>query len=212
MQTTPYTYLIGWSQHSKYYYGVRYAKNCTPSDLWVTYFTSSKLVQDMRLKHGEPDIIQVRRTFEDRDSAVFWEQKVLSKLDVINNPLWLNQNIAGAINIVKQSNEHIQRRFANRVKSQKQIDAAKNNIKKASASNIGRKQSIDAQEKKRKTYAANWDKNKISAQRDPWCRYLIDGKVFLGNKSVIEEFGITEPTIYNRIKNPKYNWKRLDGI
>lgn len=212
MQTTPYTYLIGWSQHSKYYYGVRYAKNCNPSDLWVTYFTSSKLVQDMRLKHGEPDIIQVRRTFEDRDSAVFWEQKVLSKLNVINNPLWLNQNIAGAINIVKQSNEHIQRRFANRVKSQKQIDAAKNNIKKASASNIGRKQSIDAQEKKRKTYAANWDKNKISAQRDPWCRYLIDGKIFLGNKSVIEEFGITEPTIYNRIKNPKYNWKRLDGI
>ena len=212
MQTTPYTYLIGWSKYSKYYYGVRYAKNCAPSDLWVTYFTSSNIVQDMRVRYGEPDIVQVRRTFKERDAAILWEQKVLSKLDVLNNPLWLNQNIAGAINITKQSNEHIQKRFANRVKSQKQIDAAKNNLKKASEFNFGKKQSIDTQEKKRATYAANWDKNKISAQRDPWCRYLIDGKIYLGNKSVIEEFGISEPTIYNRIKNPKYNWKRLDGV
>jgi hypothetical protein len=31
---TPYTYLIGWSNQNKYYYGVRYAKDCHPNDFW----------------------------------------------------------------------------------------------------------------------------------------------------------------------------------
>ncbi len=60
----PYTYIIGWSLYNKYYYGVRYAKNCNPNDLWKTYFTSSKYVKEFRNNHGEPDIIQVRKTFE----------------------------------------------------------------------------------------------------------------------------------------------------
>lgn len=34
---TPYTYLIGWSKHNKFYYGVRYAKNSNPKELWITY-------------------------------------------------------------------------------------------------------------------------------------------------------------------------------
>lgn len=212
MKTIPYTYLIGWSQHSKYYYGVRYAKGCSPDDLWVGYFTSSKLVDDTRSVHGEPDIIQIRKTFDSRESAILWEQKVLQRLDVLNKKHWLNQNIAGAINIISQSANHIQKRFTNRIKSQKQIEAAVRNLKKASQANTGKKQSVDAQEKKRQTYAANWEKNKQSAQRAPWCRYLINGKLYVGNKSVIEEFGISEPTIYNRIKNPKYDWVRLDGV
>jgi hypothetical protein len=58
----PYTYVIGWSSLQKYYYGVRYAKNCNPLDLWVSYFTSSKRVAHYREKFGEPDIIQIRKT------------------------------------------------------------------------------------------------------------------------------------------------------
>jgi hypothetical protein len=37
-----YTYLIGWSKLDKWYYGVRYASNCNPDELWVKYKTSSK--------------------------------------------------------------------------------------------------------------------------------------------------------------------------
>jgi hypothetical protein len=92
IQTTPYTYLIGWSIHNKWYYGVRYAKGCNPSDLWATYFTSSKYVYDFRERYGDPDIIQIRRTFTDSKSARLWEKKVIIKLDVIHKNMWLNEH------------------------------------------------------------------------------------------------------------------------
>lgn len=43
----PYTYLLGWPEIDKWYYGVRYAKKCHPSDLWVTYKTSSRHVDSI---------------------------------------------------------------------------------------------------------------------------------------------------------------------
>jgi hypothetical protein len=93
----PYTYLVGWSSIKKYYYGVRFAKNCNPSDLWVKYFTSSKHVKQYRELYGEPDIIQIRKTFDNRVSAILWEEKVLRRLDIKNNIKMLNANVAGAI-------------------------------------------------------------------------------------------------------------------
>ena len=93
----PYTYLIGWSDHNKYYYGVRYAKDCHPSDLWSSYFTSSKYVKAFRKQHGEPDVIQVRKVFDHQKSALLWEEKVLRKMNVNNNDKFLNVNISGAI-------------------------------------------------------------------------------------------------------------------
>jgi hypothetical protein len=91
-ETTPFTYLIGWSELDKWYYGVKFAKGCHPDDLWVTYFTSSKVVQDMREKHGEPDIIQIRRTFTSGKNAINWETKVLKRIKVLYNDCWLNQS------------------------------------------------------------------------------------------------------------------------
>lgn len=93
----PYTYLIGWSHLNKYYYGVRFAKNCRPEDLWVKYFTSSKKVKELRKIEGEPDIIEVRKIFTEGSKAIIWEEKVLKRLDVLNNDKWLNMNISGAI-------------------------------------------------------------------------------------------------------------------
>lgn len=87
----PYTYLIGWSDQQKFYYGVRFAKNCNPSDLWVKYFTSSEPVAEFRKEYGEPDIIQIRKTFNSKESAILWEQKVLIKINARYNPLFLNQ-------------------------------------------------------------------------------------------------------------------------
>ena len=88
---TPYTYLIKWSSTNMKYYGVRYAKNCHPNDLWTSYFTSSDYVEEYRKIHGEPDIIQIRKIFpDDPISARRWESKVLyrlqagSKLDYLN--------------------------------------------------------------------------------------------------------------------------------
>ena len=93
--TTPFTYYVAWTKLDKHYYGVKYAIGCNPSDLWTTYFTSSKLVEQYRLEHGEPDIIEVRKTFDNSLDAVTWEKNVLMKLNVVNNDKWLNQVISG---------------------------------------------------------------------------------------------------------------------
>jgi hypothetical protein len=92
----PYTYLVGWSSLNKYYYGVRFAKDCHPNEFWVKYFTSSQKVKHLRVTHGDPDIIQIRKTFKTKNSARLWEKKVLKRLDVLNEEKWLNENIAGA--------------------------------------------------------------------------------------------------------------------
>ena len=65
MKTTiPFTYLIGWTSHNLWYYGVRFAKGCNPRDLWTTYFTSSEKVKQTRQELGEPDVIEVRKIFQ----------------------------------------------------------------------------------------------------------------------------------------------------
>ena len=93
--TIPFTYYVAWTNLDKHYYGVKYAIGCNPSDLWTNYFTSSKLVEQYRQEHGEPDIIEVRKTFDNSLDAVMWEKNVLMKLDVVNNDRWLNQVISG---------------------------------------------------------------------------------------------------------------------
>jgi len=95
--STPYTYLIGWPQHDVFYYGVRYKAGCDPNDLFVTYFTSSKLVHACIMKFGMPSIKSIRRTFKTPKQAMIWEQKVLRRVKVLYSKRWLNQNISGAI-------------------------------------------------------------------------------------------------------------------
>jgi hypothetical protein len=87
----PYTYRIGWTKLNVYYYGVRYAKDCHPDDLWVSYFTSSKYVDEFRQLHGEPDVVQVRKVFRSVDAAREWEHKVLRRMKVIHRDDFLNK-------------------------------------------------------------------------------------------------------------------------
>jgi hypothetical protein len=87
----PYTYLIGWTEQNKFYYGVRYASNCTPSELMITYFTSSSRVIEMIGLYGLPNIIQVRKTFTTTKKARLWEHKVLRRMAVIKLDKWLNR-------------------------------------------------------------------------------------------------------------------------
>ena len=86
-----YTYLIGWSHYNKWYYGVRYSKNSNPNELWKTYFTSSEYVTEFRKLNGEPDIILIRKQFNDPQKARLWEHKVLKKMKVVDNKNWLNK-------------------------------------------------------------------------------------------------------------------------
>lgn len=95
--TVPYTYFIKWPHLNKWYYGVRYAKGCDPKEFWIKYFTSSSHVKNLLEKHGNPDIIQIRKTFRDAEKAVLWEKNVLQKMNVLHREDSLNMNIAGSI-------------------------------------------------------------------------------------------------------------------
>jgi hypothetical protein len=101
----PYCYLIGWTKYNKYYYGTRYAEDskclyesgCHPDDLWVTYYTSSEYVSKMRQQYGEPDIIKIRKTFTNKESALKWENKVIIRIGAVQSSKWLNKCSSSAI-------------------------------------------------------------------------------------------------------------------
>lgn len=96
MTRIPYTYLIGWSRHDTYYYGVRFANGCSPGDLWKGYFTSSRHVAEFRYLYGEPDVISIRKVFDNVESAQFWEYRTIRRIKVLSLKTWLNRSAGGA--------------------------------------------------------------------------------------------------------------------
>lgn len=86
-----FTYLIGWSKLNKWYYGCRYSKKADVNDLWENYFTSSKYVKEFRELNGDPDVVQVRKIFNDADSTRKWESTVLRRLKVVESDKFLNR-------------------------------------------------------------------------------------------------------------------------
>jgi len=102
-QTIPYTYLIGWTAHNKWYYGCRYKDNCGPQGFWKDYFTSSKYVKKFREEFGEPDVIQIRKTFTDKKKAKLWEGKVLDRLHAPQLEKWLNKVGSAHKNMIMDS-------------------------------------------------------------------------------------------------------------
>jgi hypothetical protein len=97
----PYTYLIRWPQLNISYYGVRYAQDCNPSDLWNPYKTSSHHVKEFIKENGEPTVIQVRKVFANAGLAQEWEHRVLQRMKVVSNDQWLNRNDRMAPPILK---------------------------------------------------------------------------------------------------------------
>lgn len=89
---TPYTYLIGWSELNIWYYGSQYGRKANPSNLWKTYFTSSKHVKKIREEYGEPDVREIRKTFPNNpEAAREWEYKVLHRLRAKQKEKFLNK-------------------------------------------------------------------------------------------------------------------------
>lgn len=79
--TVPFTYRVTHAPSGTWYYGVRYAKGCHPSDLFKSYFTSSDLVSKLLTTDGPESFqIEVRKTFESVEHAINWEKRVLRKI------------------------------------------------------------------------------------------------------------------------------------
>lgn len=89
----PYTYLIVHKTTGRWYYGVRYARGCDPSDLGKSYFTSSIYVKRIIDDEGPGAFLwSVRRVFDNAQSAKRWEHKVLRRMRVITNPMCINMS------------------------------------------------------------------------------------------------------------------------
>jgi hypothetical protein len=95
----PYTYIIKCIPENCFYYGVRYAKNCSPSDFWKTYFTSSKTVKEkIKLYGKESFIFEIRKVFSTKEQAILWETKVLTRLQVLKRNDFYNKTTNKAFN------------------------------------------------------------------------------------------------------------------
>lgn len=135
-----YTYLIGWTKLNRYYYGVRFSKKSDPSELWIRYFTSSKHVKSFTEIYGDPDIIQIRKTFQDPNKARIWEEKVLKRMNVIEKDIWINKTNNKSIDpecAMKGTLQHI---------GSKRSDETKEKMRQ---SRIGKKDSVETRNKKR---------------------------------------------------------------
>lgn len=101
----PYTYLIVCVPTGEFYYGVRYAVNCDPSELWVSYFTSSKEVARRIEDYGKQEFkVEVRRHFDDAFHARQWEDNVLRRMKAVERSDCLNQSF-GMVFIGRASNK-----------------------------------------------------------------------------------------------------------
>ena len=89
----PYTYYLFHLSTGKKYYGAQYGKNANPSNLWTTYFSSSKKVKELIKQYGKDSfVVQIRKTFSNVVDTHNWEQKVLRRIKAIERDDWLNQS------------------------------------------------------------------------------------------------------------------------
>jgi len=88
-----YTYIITHIPSNVNYYGVRYAKNCSPSDLGVTYFSSSKVLKRLIAEEGTDNFkFMIRKTFDSKEAALAWEHRFLTKINASQSDRWFNLN------------------------------------------------------------------------------------------------------------------------
>ena len=89
----PFTYLVKHVPTNRYYYGVKFKKDCHPYDLWTKYFTSSKKVKSLIRKYGKKSFIfEIRKTFKTSQQAMACEFKVLRRMKVVDRKDFLNQS------------------------------------------------------------------------------------------------------------------------
>jgi hypothetical protein len=89
----PYTYLIK-CPNGKQYYGYRYANEVPPNeDLWKVYFTSSKLIKELREQYNDDSqfVAIVDKVFETAADARAYEEKYLTENNCVESDDWLNR-------------------------------------------------------------------------------------------------------------------------
>lgn len=89
---TPFTYYLKWSKTGISYYGCRYGINCHPTQLGVSYFSSSTHVKEYIEIYGIPDILKVTKIFTSIPECRKWESRFLIKTNAKTNKKLLNKS------------------------------------------------------------------------------------------------------------------------
>lgn len=152
---TPFTYLLKFKPTGQLYYGVRFAKKCNPSELWTTYFTSSRVIKNLIAKYGRNAFdIEIRKTFETKDQAVLWESRVLKKIDAATNSGWLNKsNGDSKFRACGEFTELHKQKISNALSGRVLPDAVKQKLKgrKSPKAMLGKKHSEETKQKMSKS-------------------------------------------------------------
>jgi UDP-3-O-[3-hydroxymyristoyl] glucosamine N-acyltransferase len=93
----PYTYLIKFILTGQQYYGVQHAKGAHPENLWVTYFTSSKIVKKLISEYGK-DSFEIVNTIvhATKEVALAYEESFLISVNAGRSDDWLNKHNGGS--------------------------------------------------------------------------------------------------------------------
>lgn len=209
-----YTYLIGWTERRKFYYGVRYAKGCDPSELWISYFTSSKYVQSFHEKFGNPDLIEIRQIFDDRDKAIKWESKVLKRMNVIHREDFLNQtdNKAIVFKPTKKWKEKISKAASKRVGSKNAFFGKSHSIQtKQKISETKKLEKIKCQKCGKITNIGNynrWHGENCGNYQSSGTEKMLkaNGLIFNSLNEAAKHFGVSNGTITYRVKSKNFDY------
>ena len=219
---TPYTYLIGWSNLNKFYYGVRFRKGCHPTDFWKKYFTSSNEVKKTREKYGEPDIIQIRKTFSTKEQAIDWEHKVLCRMRVTLREDFLNLSDSKMIVMSEEGKEVMRQKKIGK----KLSEAHKHKLRLAHLGDknhfYGKKHTKETRKKISKnhhdvsgennpifgTKRSDETKQKIRDSKRKYMRSVIapDGTVYESIKEAVRETGTPRTTMKKYLDRGWYGW------
>ena len=86
--------MLGWRNQDTWYYGVRFAKGCDPTDLWVKYKSSSQLVKAYAQKHGDPDVVRIMRIFSSGEDACNHEKRFIQRWGLVHSNRFLNRAVS----------------------------------------------------------------------------------------------------------------------
>jgi len=182
MKYLAYTYLIK-CPNGKSYYGYRAANKTSPEDdLWQHYFTSSKVIQELREQYSDDEFIAtVDKTFATAEEAFEYETKFLTENDCVKSDDWLNRQCFPMFNdnkgrkMPERSEEH-RRKLSEAHKGKKLSEEHKRKVseaqkgrefseetrRKISEANKGKKLPERSEEHRRKlSEAAKGNKNRL---------------------------------------------------
>lgn len=139
MAYAPFVYLLKFLPTGELYYGSRTAKNCQTSDLWTTYFTSSRIVEKLIEEHGKDSFeFEVRKTFKTKLEAIRYEHRLLKRVNARKNPKFLNKSNGNNKFITIEHTKESRKKISDRLIGIKRAPFSAEHRKKLADAKIGK--------------------------------------------------------------------------